>query len=271
MHIVITLIILVAGWFGYHRWSRHRARKTLLASPLTDQERTIIADQIPLIRRLPPDLNAKLEGRINLFLDQVTFVGCDGLDVTDDMQLSIAAQACLLVMNTDQWYKHLRTILIYPGAFQSLQTSHDGYVVREHKQIRLGESWAYGPVILSWADTYQGGINDEDGRNLVLHEFAHQLDQLSGHTNGAPVLNRGQSFADWERTILEAYDRHVQATETGRTTVIDPYGATGHEEFFAVAIELFFEKPAALQQDEPQVYQQLSDLLQLDPLTWPQN
>ncbi|MDH3742723.1 MAG: zinc-dependent peptidase, partial [Hyphomicrobiales bacterium] len=100
------------------------------------------------------------------------------------------------------------------------------------------------------------------------HEFAHQLDDLSGHTDGAPILNRGQSFADWERVFIDAYKRHVRNVESGHMTVLDDYGAERLEEFFAVAVEVFYEKPGALKREESEVYEQLSELFGLDPLTW---
>ena len=149
-----------------------------------------------------------------------------------------------------------------------MDREHDGYVVTERETVRWGESWSRGPVILSWAHTEQGAINHKDGQNVVFHEFAHQIDNLSGHTDGAPILSRGQSFADWERVFIKAYESHVRNVEKGRKTVLVAYGAEAHEEFFAVSVEVFFEKPAALKREEPEVYQQLSELFQLEPASW---
>lgn len=208
------------------------------------------------------------EGKVNAFLDQIEFIGCDGLEVTEEMRLSIAAQACLLIVNSDTWYKHLSTVLIYPGAFKSRRLEHDGYVVTERETIRSGESWSRGPVVLSWADTEQGAMNDKDGHNVVFHEFAHQIDDLSGRHDGAPVLNSGQSFADWMRVFGKAYRSHVHNVEMGHKTVLDAYGAKGPEEFFAVAVEGFFEKPKALKRAEPEVYEQLVEFFRLEPSTW---
>ena len=123
-------------------------------------------------------------------------------------------------------------------------------------------------VLLQWAHTKQGAIDDEDGHNVVFHEFAHQIDDLSGQTDGAPNLSRSQKFADWERVFVKAYKSHVQHVQAGRKTVIDAYGAVGQEEFFAVAVEVFFEKPAALKRNEPAVYEQLAILFRLEPSTW---
>ena len=268
----ITIIVISAAFciWIYFKWSKRQREIRLLRTPLSNQERDIMLAQVPLLRRLPLETRARLEGKINLFLDQVDLVGCNGLDITEEMELSIAAQACLLVVNTDAWYVHLRTVLVYPGAFKSKTRDHDGYVVRETEVVRFGESWQYGPVILSWAHSRQGAIDTQDGHNVVLHEFAHQLDSLSGHTDGAPLLDNGQSFAEWEKVFTTAYIRHVDQVESGRKTVLDAYGATNHEEFFAVAVEVFFEKPEALKKDEPQVYAQLTELLRLDPVAWGQ-
>jgi len=267
-YLILLALFAAIACVGYRVWRRARNRKALLGSNLTARQTAIIANQVPLLTKLPADLIPKLEGKIQLFLDQVDFHGCDGLEVTEEMRLAIAAQAALLVVNTDQWYTTLRTILIYPGAFKSRQQRYDGYVVTEEDSVRLGESWARGPVILSWPHSEKGARNDEDGHNVVLHEFAHQLDALSGHADGAPVMNKGQSFEDWSHVFLTAYEDHLTAVEQGHMTVLDAYGATAHEEFFAVAVEVFFEKPGQLKREEPEVYAQLKDLFKLDPASW---
>ncbi|NOX40799.1 MAG: zinc-dependent peptidase [Alphaproteobacteria bacterium] len=268
MTVFLILLLAVAGAFGYRYCSRRQNRTSLLATALSDHQRAIVAQQVPLTRKLPSELRGKFEGKINAFLDQIEFVGCNGLDVTEEMELSIAAQACLLVVNSDMWYEHLYTILVYPSAFKSRQTEHNGYVVTERETVRIGESWSRGPVVLSWAHTKQGAINDEDGHNVVFHEFAHQIDDLSGHTDGVPNLDKSQKFADWERVFVTAFKSHVQHVQAGHETVFDAYGAQGQEEFFAVAVEVFFERPVALKHKEPAVYEQLAMLFRLEPSTW---
>lgn len=269
MPLIFTLLVLVVvGAISLRHWKKTTQRQELLEALLSDHQKNVVAEQVPLIQRLPHELHSKLQGKISLFLDQVDFVGCNELEITEEMRLSIAAQACLLVVNSDAWYTNLRTILVYPSAFKSKTATHDGFVVHETETVRLGESWARGPVILSWKHTKLGAANDSDGHNLVLHEFAHQLDDLSGQTNGVPVLTKSQSFAEWERVFLKAYENHIRNIEAGRKTVLDAYGAENHQEFFAVAIEVFFEKPARLKNEEAEVYQQLSELLMLDPSAW---
>ena len=263
---LVALLIVAVIWHRRRLWRRKHDQ--LLATPLTSEQRKVIAELVPIVRRLPASLRNKLEGKINLFLDQVTFRGNDGLVVSEDMKLSIAAQACLLVVNSPAWYHTLKNVLIYPSAFHTHRNNHDGYVVRESKQTLLGESWVRGPVVLSWAHARQGGLNDKDGHNVVIHEFAHQLDSLTGHTNGIPILRKGQAYAGWEKAMLDAFNEHVEQVEGARETLIDPYGATGHEEFFAEAIVTFFEKPQSLRRKEPALYAQLSELLALDPAQW---
>ncbi len=266
--IVLILLLFAIGAFVFRSWSKQQTVRKLLETALSDHQRAIIVEHVPLTEKLPSEFRAKLEGKIQVFLHQIEFVGCNGLEVTEEMQLSIAAQACLLVVNNDAWYEDLHTVLIYPGAFKSRTRTRSGYVVTERETVRSGESWPRGPVVLSWAHTEQGALNYKAGHNVVLHEFAHQLDDLSGRTDGAPILNKGQSLAEWERVFTSAFKRHVRNVENGHKTVIDPYGAEGPEEFFAVAVEVFFERPAALNHEEPAVYRHLAEFFRLEPITW---
>ena len=264
--VVIAALVCaaLALWLGRRRQKRRR-HIALLATRLSDRDRRMLRRAVPLLARLPADLHPALEGKIALFRDQVTFHGCDGLTVTDEMELTIAAQACLLIVNSPLWYTTLRTVLIYPGAFRSMLAEDDGYVVREEEVVRDGESWPHGPVILSWEAVRDSG----DGVNVVLHEFAHQLDALSGDVDGVPLLGPGQSFEDWEQVVLEAFARHQDRADRPLPTVLDTYGAESHEEFLAVAIESFFERPRQLRGVEPALYAELTKLLRLDPATWP--
>ncbi|MEP5938160.1 MAG: M90 family metallopeptidase [Erythrobacter sp.] len=265
---VLLIAVLIGAVLWYRHAAKRRKREQLLATPLTPQQRKIVTQLVPIVRRLPASLQPKLEGKINLFLDQVTFRGNNGLEISDDMRLSIAAQACLLVVNSPVWFTTLRNVLVYPSAFRTHRGVHDGFVVHEDNVGMLGESWAHGPVVLSWDHALQGGLNDEDGHNVVIHEFAHQLDALTGHTNGIPILRKGQKYGGWEKAMLDAYNDHVARVEGGHPSLIDSYGATNHEEFLAEAIVTFFEKPRALHREEPALYAQLSELLALDPANW---
>ena len=257
---------LLASAIVLLRWSIRRRRRTaLLATPLTAEQRAVVERLVPLVRRLPEPLRATLEGKMNLFFDQVTFRGINGLEVTEEMQLSIGAQACLLIVNSPVWYDTLRNVLVYPAAFLTERGAQDGHLIHEGNHATLGESWARGPVVLSWNDALHGGLDAGDGHNVVIHEFAHQLDGLSGYVNGIPILRKGQSYARWERAMLDAYRDHGERLDRGAPTLIDPYGATNHQEFFAEALVVFFEKPQALRAERPELYAQLAKLLALDP------
>ncbi len=266
--IILGIALLIAALALFRRYAKQRKRKSLLASSLTAEQRAVVEKLVPLVRRLPAPVRAALEGKINLFLDQIAFRGQTGLEVTDEMRLSIAAQACLLVVNSPVWYDTLRNVLIYPSAFLTHRNTHDGHLVHENSHATLGESWARGPVILSWDHALHGGLDADDGHNVVIHEFAHQLDGLSGHTNGIPLLRKGQAYAGWESAMLAAFDDQVQRVENGERTLIDPYGATSHQEFFAEAIVTFFERPHAMRDQMPALYEQLATLLALDPARW---
>ncbi|KLE34721.1 zinc-dependent peptidase [Aurantiacibacter luteus] len=265
---ILLALLLVAGGLSYRGWAKARHRDRLLASPLTDEQRAIVMKLVPMVRRLPAELRPALEGRINRFLDQVTFHGYGGVEIDDGLRLSVAAQACLLVVNSPDWFETLRTVLVYPSAFDTRRPRHDGELVHENGAHAAGESWARGPVVLSWDHALRGGLDPDDGHNVVMHEFAHQLDSLTGQANGVPLLRKGQRFDNWERAMLDAYEGHVRRVEAGHATLIDPYGATNHQEFFAEATVTFFEKPAAFRREEPALYAELATLFALDPAEW---
>ncbi len=265
---LLAAIALVAAGLLLRGRAQARRIERLLGSALTPEERRIVDELVPITRRLPEDLRQRLEGRINRFLDQITFRGHGGVEVNEAMRLSIAAQACLLIVNTEVWYDTLRNVLVYPSAFGTRRASHEGFLVNERSLSMLGESWARGPVVLSWDHALEGGLDDSDGFNVVIHEFAHQLDALTGQANGIPILSRGQDYAGWEKAMLDAYHDHVERLHSGQVTLIDPYGATNHEEFFAEAVVTFFERPRAMKREEPALYAQFEKLLALDPASW---
>ncbi|MEO1796329.1 MAG: M90 family metallopeptidase [Pseudomonadota bacterium] len=261
----LAIAVPLALW--QWRAARLRAHRTaLLATALSPEARGVVEGSVPLVAAMPPALRVRLEGKITLFLDQVQFHGAGGLEVHDDMRLSIAAQACLLVACNDAWYETLRTVVIYPAAFRSRQPVQDGYVVTEADSIRIGESWSRGPVILSWQDTEAGALDDGDGKNVVFHEFAHQLDDLSGATDGIPVV--GARRAAWIEAFDDAYRRSNRLLEIGKVPFLDPYGATAPEELFAVAVEAFFETPRDLMREEPEIYRELAAYFGQDPASW---
>jgi len=266
--LIIVIALAAASWIAW-RGMKARRRAGLLASPLSPERRAIAEASLPLFGKLPGDLRTRLEGLINLFLHDVIFIGQDGLEITDEMRVTIAGQAALLIVNKEnRWFKTLETILVYPSDFKSKISRRDGALHTEHDQVRSGESWDRGPVVLSWDSTAYGAFIPHDGQNVVLHEFAHQLDQQTGTTDGAPLLDKTHKASEWAKVLSAAYERMTEDLARGRETFLDPYGATAPAEFFAVATEYFFEKPEALKDHEPELYAQLAKYYRLDPAGW---
>ena len=221
-------------------------------------------------RRLPADLQRQLKGHIQVFLAEKDFIGCDGLVVTDEMRVTIAALACLLILNREtDYYPNLRQVLVYPGAFVvDMEESDEAGVVQNQRHVLSGESWSQSQVILSWEDVIEGAMVADDGYNVVIHEFAHQLDQEAGYANGAPELaSRGQ-YARWSRVLGEEFERLRASTAAGEQSLLDDYGATDPAEFFAVLAEVFFEQPQLLQEENPALYAELSRFFCVSPVTW---
>jgi len=268
MAIGFTLFVLLVGYVVFVKWKNRAKRAALLTRRLDDTTRKMLIALVPIVGRMPPDLQGRLEGKLHLFIDQVDFHGAAGLTVTPEMKLSIAGQACVLVAGNDSWFRTLRTIIVYPGAFRSRRAEQEGYIVTEGESVRIGESWSRGPVILSWADSERGAFIDDDGQNVVFHEFAHQLDDLSGETNGLPLLKSATAERAWIDAFNEAFERINRLLEIGKRPFLEAYGATAPEELFAVAVEAFFETPEALRREEPALYAVLAKYFHQDPAAW---
>ena len=201
---------------------------------------------------------------------QKNFEACGGLELTDEMVLTISGQACLLALNHDgPPLPMLRTILIYPSAYRATQTiARAAGVIMQKETIRLGESSANGTVVLAWDAVLQGAKNYFDGHNVSIHEFAHQLDQARGAADGIPFLKNPNRYARWAEMIETGHARLERMSEKGRRTVLDKYGATNTAEFFAVATEAFFEKPRQLSRKQPELYEELKLFYEVDPAQW---
>lgn len=235
-----------------------------------DEWRDLITADVPLYSLLPEDVKFRLHERIASFISSTRFEGCNGLELTERMILSVAAQACMLIINREgEPYPDLRNVYLYPTTFSSIQKSRDALgVVTEREVHRLGESWETGTVILAWDSVEQGARNIDDAHNVTFHEFAHQLDHEDGGTDGAPELPSRQAYRSWGRVFRENYTDYLKAVELGKRTLIDEYGATNPAEFFAVATETFFEKPKQLRKKRPDLYEQMKGFYGLDPIEW---
>lgn len=240
-------------------------------SPVFQDEWICLLERnMPLYKRLPPVSRELMHKRIALFVDTVRFEGCNGLELTEEMILTVAAQACLLVLHRDGIpYPKLKVVYLYPDSFSSIQKSVDSLgVVTEGRVHRLGESWETGTVVLSWSSIAQGARDIRDGNNVTFHEFAHQLDHEDGPTDGAPGLPSRAAYRSWAHVFSENYADFLELTDRGRKTVIDAYGATNPAEFFAVATETFFEKPTQLARKRPELYREMMNYYGLDPREW---
>jgi MtfA peptidase len=268
--VVSGLILLVAAWLWSEPYRVARRRRRVASRPFPPAWRDMLRRRVPYVRRLPADLQIQLRKHIQVFLAEKAFVGCKGLVVTDEMRVAIAAQACLLIMNrrTD-YFSNLRQILVYPGAFVVDRVRTDGAgVLQEQRQVLSGESWSQGQVVLSWEDVQDGAAVDDDGRNVVIHEFAHQLDQESGHANGAPLLARREHYGPWSQVLSEEFERLQEQARNGEPALISHYGTTSPAEFFAVVSEVFFEQPQRMAAEHPALYRELGRFYRLDPLAW---
>jgi Mlc titration factor MtfA (ptsG expression regulator) len=268
--VVVCIALWVAAWLVSEPFLVARRRRRLRARPFPPAWREILHRRFPLYRRLPEALRSQLEGHMQVFLAEKSFSGCDGVEIDDEVRVTIAAQACLLILNrTTGYYPALHRILVYPSAFivERLRPEPSG-VLQEHREVLSGESWTNGQVVLSWQDVVDGASIADDGRNVAIHEFAHQLDQEKGFANGAPLLGRRERYSRWSRVLGDEFARLRERAFTMQPSLLSDYGATNPAEFFAVASEVFFEQPGPMAAQHPELYRELCDLYRVDPLTW---
>jgi Mlc titration factor MtfA (ptsG expression regulator) len=229
-----------------------------------------VAANVPFDERLPASDRIELRRRMQIFLTEKRFEGVGGLKMTDEIRVTVAAQACLLLLHLgDDDYPALTTILVYPTAYRVpiLEHSADGLVTEGH-QVRLGQAWNAETIVLSWDDVRRGAAGDDDGHNVVFHEFAHQLDMEDRESNGAPVLAHHAMYAAWARVLSHEYEQLQSAVERRERTLLDAYGTQSPAEFFAVATETFFEKPVNLRDEHSELYGQLREFYRQDPAAW---
>ncbi|MHA7815030.1 MAG: M90 family metallopeptidase [Pseudohaliea sp.] len=223
--------------------------------------------RLPALDYLDRDQRARLRMLAGQFLAGKTIAGAGGLTVDAPMSTAIAAQACLPVLELGlEAYRGWQTVIVYPDTFLvDRQEFDEAGVLHERRQELAGESWEQGPVILSWGDIAGDGPDGDLDGAIIIHEFAHKLDMLSGGPNGMPPLHRGMDPAAWTEAFSAAYAALCEAVDAGAETAVDPYAAESPGEFFAVLSEEFFEAPARLEAAFPAVYRQLSSFYRQDP------
>lgn len=263
------LLILVLLGLGIFVLPKLRLRHVLSqAFPLNYSK--ILRKNLAGYTRMPTDLQMQLKKRIRQFLYQKTFVGCGGLTITDEIRVTIAGKACLLLLNRESdVYPQLTHVLVYPSAFVAPRTQMNSNGIVTHTNQGLsGESWSDGRVILAWDQVAHNPDNEARGQDVVIHEFAHQLDSETGTTNGAPALKSAAAYKAWSTLMEREYAQLHQAIANDIATIIDPYGATSPAEFFAVVTEAFFKKSRDLAHYHPALYEQLRAYYQVDPCDW---
>jgi len=243
-------------------------RRRLRARPVPPEWETVFS-RLPFYTRLTPSDRRELAGHVHVLLDEKGFEGAGGLVLTEEMVLQIAAQAALLLLHREtEYYPTLRSIIVYPDTYVAPRRERRGaWIESERTEVLAGESWAHGVVVLSRAQASRTAAV-EDGANLVLHEFAHQLDEEDGAANGAPVLGEAVDPEEWARVMREAYGHLRAAEERGEKTALDSYGIESPAEFFAVATEAFFECGTELRVEYPELYEQLRRYFRQDPALW---
>ncbi|MEZ6060218.1 MAG: zinc-dependent peptidase [Planctomycetaceae bacterium] len=253
-------------------WFRNRRRAKLVARPFPDAWESYIANNVVHAGQLTEEQQHRLRRLIPVFVAEKNWEGCGGLTLTDEIRVTVAAQACLLVvgMPRDVYFDHVLSILVYPTGYVAAgtQITRAGLVIHGGEP-RLGEAWWQGPVILSWSDVLAGGRMESPGHNLVLHEFAHQLDMMNGRfVDGTPLMETQEQFERWVEVLEPEFDRLVEDCRRGHHGFIDCYGSKNAAEFFAVLTEAFFERPRSLRNHHPAVYEVLRDFYHLDPAAW---
>ncbi|MEX0819730.1 MAG: M90 family metallopeptidase [Pirellulaceae bacterium] len=249
-------------------WLRRRRRRRLLAAPFPDEWTGILRCNVHHYSRLNEPERSKLQDDLRILVAEKNWEGCRGLTIDDEMKVTIAAQASLLLLGfRNKYFRLVQSILVYPDAFVAPNRTHlDSGLVLEGESNNEGEAWYRGPVVLSWPDALAGGRGESDGDNLVIHEFAHQLDMESGAViDGMPVLGDHLSPDRWQRVMQAEFERLVRDCRRGRKTLLNSYGTTDIGEFFAVATECFFEQPARMHDGHPNLYALLGEFFQQDP------
>ena len=263
---ITAIILLIAAALLFPGWRLKR----VLRQPMPLAFRAILRRNIPIYPRMAPPLQQQLHKLVQQFLHQKKFIGCEGQEIDDEVRVTIAGQACLLLLNRpSKVYPGLHAVLVYPTAFLVPRKQVDAAgVVTETRQDLLGESWGDGRVVLSWDHVRRGAHDWTDGQNVVLHEFAHQLDSESGSNNGAPYLGSKESYRSWSQVLSRHFADLRADAMFHQQSLLDHYGATSPAEFFAVATETFYEKPWQLAERHPALFGEFARYYRVDPREW---
>jgi len=245
-------------------------RRKLARQPFPPAWEELLRSNLPIYRQLPAAERAILKKHVRIFLAEKGFEGYGGLAVTDRMRVTIAGYACLLLMHEpDGYYPQLGTVVLYPRSFAAPLTGTDETgIVTETVEERLGESWQEGTVVLAWDAIEELIHGGGDGCNVIIHEFAHQIDARRGLSYGTKLLSDNAIFRDWQELLTAVQQRQRSSRRRRRPTALDPYAVTSKEELFAVASETFFMRPVRLKVNHPELYAELKVVYGVDPVVW---
>jgi len=248
-------------------WFKNQKRAKLRATPFPTEWEAILNSNVIYYRHLPEAERMTLQGHIQILLAEKNFEGCGGLTMTDEIRVTIAAYAAILMLGRDfDYFPRLASILVYPDAFVVPTFEHvDDIEIVEEEDVHFGESWNNGAVVLAWKPILQCARNTGQSQNVALHEFAHQVDLDDGITDGVPFLDDDDAYEEWSNVMTGAFESLWRDIENNRRTWLDEYGATDPAEFFAVLTETFFMRPHTLQRKHPEVYAVLSEFYRQDP------
>ena len=250
-------------------WFRNRRRRKLLEEPFPPWWEVILQRNVALYPRLSPAERAKLRDILRILHAEKTWESANSLHVTEEMKITIAAQAALLLLGVNHdYFARVSSIVVYPSAFATPNPEDDWEDDELSDRIIEGQAVYRGPVILAWNHVLNEGRDLEQGHNLVIHEFAHQLDFLDDVVNGTPPLDSPQQEARWHQVMQVAFDAHVKAIKHDTETIFTEHAAENETEFFADAAEVFYCAPVILKEEHPEVYDLLAGYFRVNPLAW---
>lgn len=265
---LLLAAIVAWGLVGRSLWRAAR-RARIARRPFPPGWRDILRRRFALWPTLPAHVQLQLKRRMLVLLAEVPFIGCAGQTIDDEVRVLVAAQASLLLLGRGGGFGNLREVLVYPGHFVAPHTeSGGGGVVHESRAVLAGQSWQRGQVILAWDAVLDGAADAHDGANVVIHEFAHQIDQDKGVANGAPFVGRRADQERWAQVMRAEFEALQARLARGESGLIDSYAASAPAEFFAVISELFFEKAAELAAAHPALFSELQRCYRVDPRAW---
>jgi MtfA peptidase len=247
-------------------WFRQRRRRRLLSEPFPEEWRAALARNVIHYSYLSADEQSRLRDLLRIFAAERHWEGCGGFEINDEIKVTIAAHACMMLLGMEHdHFSSVSSILVYKSDFQLPRQHMVGSLVVAEDVNLVGQAVYHGPVVLAWRDVRRAGRRPHSGRNVVWHEFAHQLDMLDSGVDGTPPLRSRDQLQRWQTVMTAEFEQLIEDSESGRPTLLDDYGATNEAEFFAVVTEFFFDVPGLLRDEHPQLYALLAEYYGQDP------